>query len=655
MFMKLFTSALLAATTVSMDVNSQDSGATDRIPIAQQPPTGSGGEKVADSPMMFTDPATGAAIAIFESVLNPQRLARGDYAGLRYYVAPLFVLEFPEKPQPVVNSETGDLHYGFNVVCYPDGMMEEALDFLSHTIVDPRNPGTFVELNRTNVLHLSHQMVRFELNVPGAVIAPYGSLDDDVPLAAENRQVVVVPAEQREFFEEMVYSGNLIVQTHMTYNSRDVQRVDAVIKNEEIIEAVNRREAASGGGAFFTAEDTQEILREALRNSSLEVLIDPSVENQLLERALNFVAASADAQQSIAVEDLSQVKLLESQMWEGAGAKPENFQPITLIWDVAITTTEKTDLESINKEIRDSYEEKKDTFEVSFKAGYGPFSATVKKGFERLSQNKEFFENSQHLKDFREEQMTQSGREPRITARGLELVESGRLKSSVKALSFAVFAKPIARVGSRMTPSKIVVSNVVDDPFGVLDLAERVVALEASQPTFRRVASRQNAYNWYIDEGGKYRIKFIDDPADGTRTNRDDDPDSQPHGLPVRIKLERPSMIILSATGWITGPNPDAMHLIFATREFVNGVAGAPKNLGQSYHYLVNQVGRSSDQGQPLTLSGIVELPAGEYEIGPAIVMPSNKKGKWRSHAVKMELLIVDNAVSSEILMTASD
>lgn len=454
-------------------------------------------ERIADTYRSFPGGYPGASLAVFESVLNESRLQNFDFASLRYYVAPQFVLQAASPLRPISTPE-GRLLYGFNLIAYDNNARSDAAANLSQTISDPRN-GQLVEIRSGSVYHLPHQMVAFRvLGFPEALVRSIGNnLDENVAYQPTDRLTVEIPADRQEYLEDLIRSGNLQVEAVLTYNARSITRVQLQVTTANILNAARRRVFQGGGAAFFTADDLEAILREAVTSSQVNILIDPQADGDLVAWVRDFFATLTVQNFATTAESAEDARNLEARLWQGPGIQPADFQPITLIWNVARDLSQERDYHSANESVRQYYRENRTHFEVSFKAGYGPFSATVRQGFERVSRDEEFFRNQEELQEFQRENYSESGQEPRITARGLDLISSRELETRASSLSRVVAVKPTAQI-NRVTVQCLVEYDGSDstDTLRLSNLHRRLKALELTRPRYLWTTVY---WNWHPD------------------------------------------------------------------------------------------------------------------------------------------------------------
>jgi hypothetical protein len=413
-------------------------------------------EQIADTYRRFAGGYPGASIAIFESVLNEGRLRAFDFAALRYYVAPLFVLEASAPLHPITTPD-GTLRYGFNLVAYTDRARTDAAQNLSQTITDPRN-GQLVTIRPSSIYDLPHQLVQFRvIGLPEARVLSIGTdLDQNVAYNPVTRITVDIPPGRREFFESLVRSGNLQVEAVITYNARSVNRVQMQVSSASILAAARRRVFDGGGAAYFSADDLEQIVREAATTTDVNILIDPQADAEMVAWVRQFLDTLAAQNFATTAESLADARNLEARLWEGPGIQPADYQPITLLWNVTRDLATVDDYRMANDSVRQYYDENKTSFSASFKAGWGPFSATIRTGWERVTRSEEFFSNQEDLQQFKRENLVEGGVEPRITARGLGLVSSRELETRATSLARVVAVKPTERISEVALQSLVV-------------------------------------------------------------------------------------------------------------------------------------------------------------------------------------------------------
>lgn len=399
-------------------------------------------EQIADGARRFAGGYPDASIHVFESVLNPQRLQSFDFAALRFYVAPLFVLESPVPLNPIP-TPLGKLLYGFKLVAFTPQSRTDAAKNLSETITDPRS-GQKVNVSPANVYDLPHQLVQFRiLGLPEAQVNTKGiSLDQNVVYNPNEVLTVEIPESRRDYFEALVRGELLQVVATLNYNAKSVSRVQIQISETAVLRAARRRVFDGQGAAYFNAKDLNEIVREALTTSEISFYADPDADAQIVSTIDSFLNSLRAQSYANVAQSLADARNLEAKTWEGPGIQPTDYQPITLLWNATQRLNTTTDYRRANESLRQYYDQNKVGFSVSFKAGYGPFSATIRKGFERLSVNQECFSNQEEFNLFKQENFSASGLEPRITWRGLGLVEARDFESRIGAISKVVSYKP---------------------------------------------------------------------------------------------------------------------------------------------------------------------------------------------------------------------
>jgi hypothetical protein len=183
--------------------------------------------------------------------------------------------------------------------------------------------------------------------------------------------------------------------------------------------------------------------------------------------------------QSLTVRNRAQAKQLEEKLRQGMGLSAKDFQPITLMWNVAEEIQTIEDYEEANEVIRDTYQRNKRAFQeakkegrdvsiqVSGSARFSVAKAAASLGVKMHSAHrtnvdelddkveKGYLSNNDDLKKYKSKLRKLKGQEIKIVGRGIDLIESSQLKQKLNLMASYVFVQPMREAKTFTTSSKI--------------------------------------------------------------------------------------------------------------------------------------------------------------------------------------------------------
>jgi len=472
--LRLFTAACLLASTAF--IHAEESATTESGSV----------EAIAETPFRTRDDYTGGTIIIYPSVLNETRLAKGNFSALRFYTAPLCVVLIPEKLEPLPGRTPNETIYSFDMLNFHKQMESQAMQYVTEQLKSSTD-GKFTATGG-NISRLTHQQVTFSLpDFPGVKIEPIGTVFEDRSLNDTAVLNMYVPNNEQSHFEGMVQrGGRLNLDVKIYYVSKDVKRMEMVWSAEDIKNTDAYKEIDSGGAHFVNARQLEQMVRQTVQRKNITILRDPGVPEQLVSTVKDMFQQFLDIQGETAlfIKNREEANKIEAEILVGTGLTAEQFKPITMMWEVTNELQDVTDHKTANKKIQEymNKETNKDKFSASVSAGYGPFSGSL--GYEKeMTQervDKGYFESQNEFNQFSSKHHTEHGMEPRITPRGLNLVEIKKFKDHLSMTASAVAYYPVNKA------RQLGITGAFTDkitPPEVLTLQQRVDALENRKPS----------------------------------------------------------------------------------------------------------------------------------------------------------------------------
>ena len=203
------------------------------------------------------------------------------------------------------------------------------------------------------------------------------------------------------------------------------------------------------------------MIRQAVTRNNVDIIQDPGVPQQLADFAMSAWRDLMQQQgnRRTFIDDMAKAKELENLLLAGTGLTAEQFTPITQMWEMTRSIQTITDYKEANEEFKKYYHENEDKFSVEAKASYGPFS--VKTGYTKTIKDiKEgFFKDEKEFKQFRDEHKTEKGLAPRITPRGLDLIEKLAFDSNIQRVVSVVAYYPTDQLKRILVPASLVNVN----------------------------------------------------------------------------------------------------------------------------------------------------------------------------------------------------
>lgn len=441
-----------------LDPPPKDKPAEAEKPASQQPSGSS--EALAEQALGVPDQNTGATFLVYESVLNPTRIAANRFSEMRAIIFPLGVVRNDMMWVKEELAGGGKVRYTFSLLCYHPAMELQAMQALTRKYADAAG-GKFVA-QPTNVSRMSHQKVEFDLDKHNkdlaAEVAAIGSMDSDTALPETYPLSVTVPAAKAEAFEKRFTTGTLQFEMRVHYRSKDVKRASFSWTETDLRKTTAFKQVESGGGAFVDASQVEQVMREIVSAQDATFIQDPGVPSQLVDQAQiafnRMLQTQVDAK--VVLTGRKQAEEIERKLLAGTGLTAEQFKPITVMWEVLEDLNEVMDHKKANEKL-DAYYNKdtnKDVIKASVGAGVGPFSASVGYEKEMTHENVKngYFKTADEYKDFRAKHTKMGGLRPVITPRGLKLMEKSQFVSNVGLAVSAVAYYPVDQRKVRSVP-----------------------------------------------------------------------------------------------------------------------------------------------------------------------------------------------------------
>lgn len=406
---------------------------------ATQPEADSGSEEaVAKSAITFTDKVTGVNVTLFEAVTNKISEQRQECDKLRYYVSPLFYFQL-DRELPVPSKTTDNQYYLYpvSVLFFHDRMVEQALNKIGRR--------GECEPKQHQISWMSpKRAVTFSLTDHGAFgISSIGSGTTSVSLGARGSVNIKVPLEMQQSFEESVKAGTLSYEALIYYNTKSLIQFYVQWSVDDLMETEAYKKIDQGGGNYFSADQVQNVMRQAASKAGLFQYSDQGAERKFAQSLESIFDTFLSKTTERDVTDKQIAMGIDADLRQGAGLTSEDFKPLTLLWDMAEAIRTVDNKEEANKALDDFSKQNKESIRAS--AGYsdGLFSVGGSGSKETSTAVHKRFETTDQFQKFKEAFVQGSGKDAKVVMRGLKLLDKSTFKNHLSLMVSQYSVSPI--------------------------------------------------------------------------------------------------------------------------------------------------------------------------------------------------------------------
>jgi len=474
-------------------------GLISHIALGQNAPVDTGSEEVLkESAMQDSDDTTGKTFMVYESVKNKGLAKEGKFSEMTFYIAPLFRL-IPDTETKVaygrtVLEEDGIVQYTFWVECFAKRIKRQAIETINQHYDEQvkehqkkqKTKGKYV-FSEEKVKHMQHGMVVIKpANLPASLMkvikpARIPSTESPTTVLLDEFEdfTIYVPKERDSTFETLLKDRGIRFDFTVYFNVMNLSRLQMSWSAEHVSDSKTYKALTSGGDYYVTAGQVNQIIREAAANKGAFVYLDPDIDDKIWEKSLEIFQKMTGDLQSLTVRNQAQAEQLEEKLRQGMGLSAKDFQPITLMWNVAEEIQTIEDYEEANEVIRDTYQRNKRAFQeakkegrdvsiqVSGSARFSFAKAATSLGVKMHSDHrtnvdeldekveKGYLSNNDDLKKYKSKLRKLKGQEIKIVGRGIDLIESSQLKQKLNIMASYVFVQPMREAKTFTTSSKI--------------------------------------------------------------------------------------------------------------------------------------------------------------------------------------------------------
>ena len=398
-------------------------------------PTQAGGtQKIAEASMDTYDKVTGAKIQIWPSADNVLRISSDQWSALKFFVAPIFVVAVPVNVAPLYQRNAAFV-YALDVSTWHDAIESQARAYVVDQLAsESKGQFSLATANRAvAALPIGPVTITFPdfVNVRVSPLGDASARASSIPRTL--RLSVRVPAEDRIAFETELRGRSLRMQATYPYDVTTVSGTTFRYDASDLKKTDTFKEIHSGGGAFVNAQAVHSMLKDTADIKNLIVEGDAGLESGMLELAEKLFKGLLDDFPPV-IKQLADAERIEAELAKGLGLNASDFKPITTMWQVSNDLQTVTDFKTANQKMQSYYNKENTGLTVAASAGFGPFSASASWSRSTEQVNAGFFSSQEEYRDFRQEHNIQAGQEPRITARGLGLVEKSQFEQHIDRL-----------------------------------------------------------------------------------------------------------------------------------------------------------------------------------------------------------------------------
>jgi len=487
--LRLFTAACLLASTAF--IHAEESATTESGSL----------EAIAETPFRTRDDYTGSTMVIYPSVLNETRVAKGNFSALRFYIAPLCAFIIPDKFKTFPGRTPNEVMYSFEMLNFHPQMESQTKQYVTEQLQSSTD--SKFKATGGNISRLTHQQVNFKLpDFPAIKIDPIGTVFEDRSLNNTLKLNMYVPINDKVRFEEMVKAGSVNVDVNIYYIGKNVKIASMSWSAADIKETAAYKKIDSSGAQFVNAQQLDDMVRETVQRKDITIFQDPGIPEQLTAKVQNMFDKFLDIQGETAmfIKNQDEARQIEKEILAGTGLTAEEFKPITMMWEITEQLKDETDYKKANQKMQEYMRDKSERSKIATDIHMSTSaSADADLGFVKASasastsanfsyENEKtkhdvdqgYFASQEALNEFRSKNRTERGMEPRITPRGLNLVETKKFKDNLSIAASAVAYYPVDKA------RQLGITGTFTDkitPPEVLTLQQRVDALENRKPS----------------------------------------------------------------------------------------------------------------------------------------------------------------------------
>ncbi len=326
-------------------------------------------EALKETAIRYTDTFTGKEFMVFESVGNEGYEQQQQFSKMTFYVAPLFRL-IPEPGttkgyQRTAYSQRGVVQYTFFVECFHPRINEQALEKVNAYY--SKTKGNYV-FTKQQMHHMRHGKVLIEAaNLPSwvqidPVVIGTDSPNSTVMLDAVEEFTVSVPMDVDKDFQTRLDNGlkfNFIVY----FNVMNLSRLQLSWSVADIRSTSTYKQINSGGTHYVTADQVQKMTQQVAEQRKVYYYQDPEISDKIQAKAMSLFDQIRGDMQQLTAQNRQQAAELEAKLITGTGLSPNDFKPLTLMWDVYERLETTSDHQTANRIIQDAYQRSKQAYQ----------------------------------------------------------------------------------------------------------------------------------------------------------------------------------------------------------------------------------------------------------------------------------------------------
>ena len=507
----LFCILMLVLNMPSAILHSQSNPSTDTDQSSETDDDGSS-ETLKEGPIKEALIDRNQIIHVFESINNTKYLNAKNYSAMKFFVAPLVdIVPYSEATIYARTELTGSgvAVYAFRLQNYAEFLREEALRLVNRQYSSKTGRDDAIELAQVTVME--HGLVVIKpvgplsalinpVTIPNDATEP---LDTRVSLQPDDTFFIEVPLQVDADFRTLVDAG-LKFEFRIYFNVKDISSLNLNFNAEELLTTERYKNLEQTGAAFVTAEQYQEVFREAVRNQNIRITEDPGIDARLRDYALKMFEKLLESSVTIAANSAAEATAIDRELAAGIGLNPSDFAPVTLMWQVHEIIKNAENRTQANDQLQEWYARDKNEVEtvrerfkesewkVKAKASYGVggFGASGSAEYRELNRafdknetaslsdtiDQGFFRSDDSFSEAHETHRDASGVEVEIVARGLNLIERAKFQNKVQQLINIEISVPTNRPSS-FTFSQNTPTNVAEYHDKLDDLLTRIEVL----------------------------------------------------------------------------------------------------------------------------------------------------------------------------------
>ncbi len=388
----------------------------------------------------FKDEKNKSNIHIFESINNINHHKDKNYHLLRYYVGPQFVFYIPKK---LKRKDRGKNYvYSLKVNFYNSDTYEQA-----RKEINQRLKGYKIINTKSHISIMPHEIVTFKCpDHPYIKIQNLGTKNVTQYLIESRKINIYVSKDKPEYikyFEEDLQDGSLNINARIYYKSKEAAIFKMKWNSKDIIKSRTFRNLDGKGANYFSAKEFRNMIFDISKDQEVFIMIDENINKIIINKAERIFDKMLTRQNDIIIRSSKQAEELNRAICKDLNLDPNDFKPIVVMWDIINTFKHITNYTEANKVIRKYFKRIKG--KGSYKSRgiakkiFGKIKASV--SYDKIV-NK-YFSNNTEFKEFKNRFFSEKGKEPRITFRGLGIIERDTFKQNLflTASSIAVSVK----------------------------------------------------------------------------------------------------------------------------------------------------------------------------------------------------------------------